>query len=88
MSVTITLNQVFQEAAGNRENIEVTGRTIRECLEYVTRLYPDLKGMLFDSNGQLSALVVFRGEMLLPNQLDMPVAGAEEIRVLPLIYGG
>ena len=88
MSVTITLNQVFQEATGNRENIKVNGHTIRECLDYLTRFYPDLKGMLFDSNGQLSALVVFRGEMLLPNQLDLPVTDAEEIRVLPLIYGG
>jgi hypothetical protein len=88
MSITITLNEVFQDATGNQENIEVTGHTIKECLEYLTRLYPDLKGMLFDSSGQLSALVVFRGEMLLPNQLDLQVADAEEIRVLPLIYGG
>jgi hypothetical protein len=88
MSVTITLNQVFQDATANRENIEVTGHTIRECLDYLTHLYPDLKGMLFDSTGQLSALVVFRGEMLLPNQLDLPVADAEGILVLPLIYGG
>ena len=88
MSVTIKLNQVFQEATANRERVEVAGRTIRECLEYLTQLYPGVRRMVFDAGGQLSSLVIFRGEILLPNQLDLPVADNEELLLLPLIYGG
>ena len=88
MSVKIKLNLVFQDAAADREIIEVEGSTVRQCLEHLTRTFPALRGRLFDSDGQLSALIVRRGETLLPNDLDLPVRGGEELLLLPLIYGG
>ncbi len=88
MSVSIRLNQVFLDATANREIVQVEGRTVGECLKDLVRQYPELESRIFDPEQNLSALVIARGSMLLPNQLDLPVADEEELQVLPLIYGG
>ncbi len=82
------LNQVFLDATANREIVQVEGRTVGECLKDLVRQYPELESRIFDPEQNLSALVIARGSMLLPNQLDLPVADEEELQVLPLIYGG
>jgi molybdopterin converting factor small subunit len=88
MSVTIKLNSVFYELTNNQEAVQVPGNTIRECLDSLVSLFPGLKGVLFDPEGKLSALVIFQGETILPNTLDTPVTESNELTILPLIYGG
>jgi hypothetical protein len=88
MSVTIKLNSVFYELINNQETVQIPGNTIRECLNSLVSQFPGLKGVLFDPEGRLSALVIFQGETILPNTLDTPVTESNELTILPLIYGG
>ncbi len=88
MSVKVTLNQVFFEYTGNREVVEVKGSTVKECLDYLTGLFPGLRGMLFDDENKLSALVALDNEIIPPNGLSRPVKATSELSIRPLIYGG
>jgi molybdopterin converting factor small subunit len=88
MSITIRLNQVFQEAAAVPEKVAVQGPTVRAGLQDLVAQYPPLKGMIFDSEGKMACLVVYHNEILLPAQIDQPLQDGDDLLLLPLIYGG
>jgi hypothetical protein len=87
MSTRIKLNQSLQPFAGHREAVEVAGKTVRECLDSLIRLYPAFEKILFD-DGILQALVFYRGELIVPDELDRPVSRPGELSLMPMIQGG
>jgi len=88
MKINIRLNQVFQPYAGDRETVEVTGSTIRECLDDLIELYPVFKELFFDDEGILSVLIIYNGETLIPDEMGRPVTGQNEILIFPMVQGG
>jgi molybdopterin converting factor small subunit len=88
MSVKMRLTQTYREYTGNREIVEVEGRTIRECLDHLVTLYPVLKALLFDSEYALGVLIIYGGDVITASNLDRPVADNDEIKLVPMIYGG
>jgi molybdopterin converting factor small subunit len=47
MSITVKLYSVLQPYADNREMVEVEGRTVGECLQYLVKKYPEMEKELF-----------------------------------------
>ncbi len=88
MGIKIKLNSLFFEYTHNQEMVEVSGHTVQECLDSLVALFPGLKDVLFDTEGRLSALVIFNQEAILPHTLNMPISDHSEILVSPMIYGG
>jgi molybdopterin converting factor small subunit len=88
MSVTIKLNSVFFEYTDDQEAIDVKGDTVRECLDNLILQFPAMKEQLFDVDGRLAALIIFQGDVILPNALDTPIQRHRELSVLPMIMGG
>jgi len=44
--------------------------------------------LLFDPQQSLTALIIYRGEVIVQNQLDRPIDDPQELSVMPMIYGG
>jgi len=44
--------------------------------------------VIFDAEGNLSALVLLNDETILPSDFSRPVKSQNELALLPLIYGG
>ena len=88
MNVKIKLNYMFQPYAGNREIVEVTGSTVKECLDHLMELFPVFRQLLFDDEDTLSALVLYNGETIIPNEINRPVSDQNEILILPMVQGG
>ena len=88
MGIKIKLNHLFQPYAGNQKTVEVTGGTVKECLDNLIDLYPVFKEILFDNEGSLSAMVLLNGEIVVWKDLDRPVAEPGELRLMPMIQGG
>jgi molybdopterin converting factor small subunit len=88
MPVKIKLNPVFQPFSGNQEIVEVKGSTIKECLDELVALFPALRNVIFDAEGNLSALVLLNDETILPSDFCRPVKSHNKLALLPLIYGG
>ena len=88
MDIRIKLNHAFQPYAGSREIVEVNGNTVKECLDNLIDLFPIFKEILFDTDDALSALVLYDGETIVPNDLNRPVTEESELVLLPMIQGG
>jgi molybdopterin converting factor small subunit len=88
MSITINLDQAFEEYTGHQTAVAVEGKTVRECLSSLIVGFPALKNLIFTPQNEMAVLVVLNKTALLPGDLDKPIADSSELLLLPLIYGG
>lgn len=88
MKIKIKLNHILQPFAGDHETVEVTGGTVKECLDNLMELFPVFRQLLFDNEGNLSALVLYNGVTIIPNEINRPVSAQNEILILPMVQGG
>jgi hypothetical protein len=88
MVARIRLSPAYHEYAANRETVEVEGGTVRQCLDGLISIFPVFRQLLFDSEHSLCSLVIYRDDVILPDQLDRPVVDHHDISLLPMIEGG
>ncbi len=88
MSVTIKVSPTFHEYTNHRETVEVDGVTVRECLDSLIARFPVFKDLVSDSDHRLSILIIYDGEVIVPDSLDRAVADGTEMTLMPMIYGG
>ncbi len=88
MGVFIKLGPAYHEYAGGREVIEVKGVTVWACLDALIVLLPVFRDLLFDSEGALTSIVIYRNEVIVKSRFDEPVEDGSEIVLLPMVYGG
>ena len=84
------LPPALQELSGGVETVEVTGRTVGECLEELEAQFPGIKESLFDRRGRLLRVfgIYLNSDGLHPVELDTPVQGGDEIVILNFLMGG
>ena len=90
MSIEIEFSSIFAKYTGNQTDIKVEGKTVGECLHDLARRYPDFGKMLFDKNGELSALfdIFIDKESVYPNIMRHPVQDGDKLNIVMLIHGG
>jgi hypothetical protein len=69
---------------------DVEGKTIRECLEGFFVLYPDIRGDIFDSQGNITEhyAILSDKEVVKFEDLDRPVTEESEVHIVTLLSGG
>ena len=74
----------------NQQVAEVNGKTVGECLDNLTKRFPDLKRLFFDENGNLHDYlwIYVNKQSASSNELDKPVKDGDEIHIIVLIEGG
>jgi hypothetical protein len=88
MSITIKFSPAFFEHTNHLGSIEVAGKTVKEILENLLLKLPDFRDLLFNQSNDLSVMIIYQGDIIVPNQLDRTVEDGHEIMILPMIYGG
>jgi len=88
MSVNIKLSQILQRFTNQQDVVRVEGNTIRECLDNLTRKYPEIKVWLFDRNGTLMTLVLLDEDTITQEELDRPVTAESKLELIYLVGGG
>ena len=90
MSVEINIPPVLQAMVGDIEQIDVTGRTVGECLEELVKQYPRLKSRLFNKNHKLpNGINIFvNGENAYPEPLAKKVREGDKIYISYIVLGG
>ena len=80
----------YQAPTKGEGQIQVDGRTVRECIEAVEARYPGFQELILDGKGGLHRFVrlCLNGEMLAPDALDTPVSGDDSVTVLAVVAGG
>jgi adenylyltransferase/sulfurtransferase len=88
MSIKVISPLLFKY--NNTQVAEVKGETIGECLDDLTRQFPDLKRLLFDEQGNLHdyLFIYLNQQSVSSDELDNPVKDGDEIHIIVLIEGG
>ena len=88
MSIKIKLTLPLIRLAGNREKIDVTGTTVKECLVDLVKKLPGAQAELYDSDGGFALLVLLNNDPLPDQNLNYPVKDNDEIWLLSIVSGG
>jgi molybdopterin converting factor small subunit len=90
MSITVRLHPVLQHLAGGQKVVEVTGRTIGECLENLESRFAGIREIIRDKKGQLRAYyeILVNSESTYSKGLTTPVKEGDQIDVLFIVNGG
>jgi len=90
MSVTVKLPAYLRQYAANKDEVQISGKTVKEVLAGLIKQYPLLKEQLFDKTGAMHNYVsVFAAnEVVYPDNLGKPVKDGSTIHILYIIGGG
>jgi len=91
MSLKIKIPDYLQNKTDGKPIVDVTGNTLRECLEALVHCYPVLKGEIVDGQGMLLLkwLIFINGKFAsASDDLSYPVTEGDVIVLVPAIAGG
>jgi hypothetical protein len=90
MSVEVNIPPFFQPLAGNVNTVEVSGRTVADCLIALVKRYPRLKSKIFTPKGKLlQGLNIFiNGEAASPGALARSVRNGDKLHITYIVMGG
>lgn len=86
----MNIHRTHRQFTQGREQFEVEGQTIGECLKALVNHYPRLSNILFYKNGQLRNQfeIYLNAESAFPDELAKPVTDGDEITITALLAGG
>jgi molybdopterin converting factor small subunit len=88
---TVYIPAVLRANVGGAKSIEIEGDSIRSVVRGLVELHPSLDGQLLTDEGDLNRFVnvyVNGQDVRYLAGLDTPVAGSDEVRLLPAMAGG
>ena len=88
---TVYIPAVLRPNVGGAKSIEVDGDSIRSVVSGLIERHPSLGGQLLTDEGDLNRFVnvyVNGQDVRYLAGLDTPVAGTDEVRLLPAMAGG
>ncbi|MBI1322697.1 MoaD family protein [bacterium] len=76
--------------AGGNDSAQAEGSTVGEVLNALTSAYPDLRSRLFDGEDLRRFVNVYvnNEDIRFLEDLDTPVAAADEVSIIPAVAGG
>jgi molybdopterin converting factor small subunit len=86
----VRIPPVLRAQAGNQKRVEVTGATVGEALDALLVQFPGLRDQIFTGDGSPTVVNVYvNGEdVRYEQELATPVAGNDEVILLPAMAGG
>lgn len=90
MSIRVNIHPSLYHLTNNQEIVEVNGSTVGQCLDHLTRQFPDIQEALFDEKGKLLNYIdiYINMESAYPDEAAKPVKDGDELHLLPVISGG
>jgi molybdopterin synthase sulfur carrier subunit len=88
---TVYIPAVLRPNVGGAKSIEIDGDSIRSVVGGLIERHPSLGGQLLTDEGDLNRFVnvyVNGQDVRYLAGLDTPVAGTDEVRLLPAMAGG
>ncbi|MBF6567520.1 MAG: MoaD/ThiS family protein [Candidatus Binataceae bacterium] len=86
---TVVVPALLRNYTGGAERVEVQGRTLREVIDGLERLFPGIGDHLMDADGELKGSVVASIDGDIGSSgIQAPVSEKSEIYFLPALGGG
>ena len=91
MSVEVQIPVALAKFAGDQESLTLSGNSVREALDNLTKTYPTLKAHLFNEKGELRHFVniyVNDQDIRHGEQMKTPLKNGDVVIIVPSIAGG
>ena len=90
MSVKINVRPAMQHLTGNQDVVEVSGKTVGECINQLIERFPAVRDQLLDKDGGvLNYIDIYvNGKSSYPEELAKLVKDGDELYILMDISGG
>ena len=90
MRTKVNILPYLQYHTCGKDVVEVEGNTVARCLDDLTRQFPGLNAVLFDSSRNLFDYVdiYVNGESIYGEGLTGPVREGDELHIILMIAGG
>jgi molybdopterin synthase sulfur carrier subunit len=91
MAITVRIPTPLRRITGGAARIDAEGATVREALNYLVTLHPELGDRVYDENGQLRRFInlfVSGEDIRFLNGLETPVDDGAELSIVPAVAGG
>ena len=91
MSVNVRIPTVMRPATGGAATVSVDGESVREVLEALTAVHPEVAERIFDDAGKLRRFVnvfVDEDDIRYSDGLDTKVLAGQTVSLLPAVAGG
>lgn len=90
MSIRVNIHQNLRHLTNDLARVEVSGRTVGECLNDLVKQFPILRRYIFDKNNRLLNYVdiYVNLESSYPEELAKPVNDGDELDLTLIIAGG
>ncbi len=91
MSIKILIPTALRQYAQNRDTVELSGESVGELLENLTREFPDIKKHLFTENGKIRNFVnvyLNDDDIRYLEQNDTKIKAGDVISIIPSVAGG
>jgi molybdopterin synthase sulfur carrier subunit len=87
---TITIPTPLRTFTEQKKAVEVTGSTVGQALDDLTRQYPALRDHLFNGAELRRFVNIYIGEedIRFLNGLDTEISADESLRIIPTVAGG
>ena len=87
-SVTVWIPSLLRDLTGGRETVRVEGKTVRQVIAALDRLYPGIRDRLCERDALRPGIAVAVGPQIAPLGLLQPVPEGGEVHFLPAVSGG
>jgi molybdopterin synthase sulfur carrier subunit len=85
---TVWIPAQLRSLTGGQQTVAVGGRTVRQVIDELDRLYPGVKDRLCEGGGLRSGIAVAIDTRMASNGLLEEVGDNSEVHFLPAISGG
>ncbi len=90
MGVQVHLYSGLSSYTDGQSTVEVSGRTVGECLNELVGRFPHLKSEIFDSAGRLFSHIFISINLnsAKPEQLEQPLEATDVLYIIRITAGG
>lgn len=88
MSVSLKIDRMLKQLAGDIDTVNINGSTIAECLSDLIRRFPDIEKKIYDNNGILIVMILHNGKAVYQKNLQNPVNDGDKLQLLIVMSGG
>ena len=84
MSIKFKIAPVLSSLTNNLQSVEVSGNTVGESLDQLTKQFPGLKTVIFDDYGELNNFIAIfmNGTYSQVEHLSRPVEDGDELGIV------
>ena len=90
VTVRVHIHKTHRTLTDGMERVDVEGRSVAECLRSLVARFPNIRRVLFASNGELlkNIDIYINAESAYPEELKKPVEDGDEIHLDLMLTGG